>query len=303
MKLGDLLSPERIRVPLRARSVAAGFEELAGTLRRKGGEGSTSIASPPSVSPSGQSCLATLRRAEGGGSAPRVALGVAPRPLEPHPDSASGPSDLPHPRILILLDGTGMNAEAQARVQAACFAPAVERALLRSGGAEQILGIRPLTEAGLARPLRVEDVMTPLSYRIYPDTPMDEVLDLVVRRELATVPVVGEGLQVLGMISAGDVLRYGLQSGTGRSRGRADGGSEPASRAEDVMSRSVLCVSDDEPLNDAAQLLANRNADQLPVVRDGEIVGFLTRNAVLTALFAKREPDSKPPESIEGSSE
>ncbi len=298
MKLGDLLSPERIRVPLRARSVRAGFEELATTLGRKGGEGSISITSPPSVSPSGQSCLATLRREEGGASEPLLALGVAPRPLEPHPDSGSASPDLPHPRILILLDAVGMTAEARGRVQTACFAPAVERALLRSGGAEQILGIRPLTEAGLSRPLRVEDVMTPLSYRIYPDTPMDEVLDLVVRRELAAVPVVGEGLQVLGVISAGDVLRYGLQSATGRSRSRSEEGPKSASRAEDIMSRSVLCVSDDEPLNDAAQLLANRNADQLPVVRDGEIVGFLTRSAVLTALFAARGADPNPPESM-----
>ena len=56
-------------------------------------------------------------------------------------------------------------------------------------------------------------------------------------------------------------------------------------RARDVMTRSVLCVSEDQSLVDAATMMVNRGVDQLPVVREGELVGFLTRDAILRLLF------------------
>jgi predicted transcriptional regulator len=54
------------------------------------------------------------------------------------------------------------------------------------------------------------------------------------------------------------------------------------------MSRTVMCVSEEEELANAAQVMINKEADQLPVVRDGEIVGVLTRDSVLDALFWDR---------------
>ena len=55
--------------------------------------------------------------------------------------------------------------------------------------------------------------------------------------------------------------------------------------ARDVMTRSVLCVSEDQTLVDVASLMVNRDVEQLPVVREGELVGFVTREAVLRALL------------------
>jgi CBS domain-containing protein len=38
---------------------------------------------------------------------------------------------------------------------------------------------------------------------------------------------------------------------------------------------------------DAASLMVSRGVEQLPVVREGELVGFLTRDAVLRVLFGR----------------
>jgi len=51
------------------------------------------------------------------------------------------------------------------------------------------------------------------------------------------------------------------------------------------MTRAVLCVSEDQTLVDVASLMVNRDVEQLPVVREGELVGFVTREAVLRALL------------------
>ena len=38
---------------------------------------------------------------------------------------------------------------------------------------------------------RVSEALVPSQYRVYPDTPLTEVVDLMVRRSLHAVPVVG----------------------------------------------------------------------------------------------------------------
>ena len=51
------------------------------------------------------------------------------------------------------------------------------------------------------------------------------------------------------------------------------------------MTRSVMCVSEEQSLVEAASIMVNRKVQQLPVIRDGEVVGLLTRKEALRWLF------------------
>jgi len=133
--------------------------------------------------------------------------------------------------------------------------------------------------------LLVEDALEAAKYRVYPDTPLSEIVDLMVRREISAVPVVGERYEVLGIITTGDALDMVLRESPGDE-------SEGESRhedltARDVMTRAVLCVSESQKLTDAARMMVNRDVDQLPVVREGELIGLITRDAILSALHAE----------------
>jgi len=134
-------------------------------------------------------------------------------------------------------------------------------------------------------PLLVGHTLETVKYRVYPDTPMSEVVDLMVRRGVRALPVVGEQYEVLGIITTGDALREVLRDGAVEEPGGEvrDG----TRRARDVMTRAVLCVSETQPLADAARMMANRKVEQLPVVRDGELVGLITRDAILHALHGE----------------
>ena len=96
------------------------------------------------------------------------------------------------------------------------------------------------------------------------------------------MPVVGEQYEVLGIITTGDALREVMRDGSVEEQG-AEAGEVPR-LARDVMTRAVLCVSETQPLADAARMMANRKVEQLPVVRDGELIGLITRDAILHAL-------------------
>ena len=142
-------------------------------------------------------------------------------------------------------------------------------------------------EARQSGDLRVEHAFEAVRYRVYPETPLAEVVDLMVRRGAHAIPVVGEQYEVLGIITTGDALNRVLRDGPSEDDDARD--DRGALTARDVMTRAVLCVSETQPLLDAARMMVNRDVEQLPVVRDGELIGLITRDAVLGALHGSRD--------------
>jgi CBS domain-containing protein len=108
------------------------------------------------------------------------------------------------------------------------------------------------------------------------------VVDLMVRLAIGAVPVVGDGAEVLGMVTSGDALGQLMheQSTSGVIP------QEPLT-ARHVMTRSVMCVSEGQPLIEAAHMMLHRDVDQIPVARDGRLVGIVTRANVLRALHRR----------------
>jgi CBS domain-containing protein len=135
------------------------------------------------------------------------------------------------------------------------------------------------------RSLLVEDVVEPVKYRVYPDTPYSEVADLMVRRELHAVPVVGADYEFLGVITTGDAMEELVS----RNRVESIGGNSSVARTEltarEIMTRTVMCISEEQSLIEAASIMVNRGVEQLPVIREGEMIGLLTRREVLRWLF------------------
>lgn len=142
----------------------------------------------------------------------------------------------------------------------------------------------------------VEHVLEPLTYRIYPDTPVGELQHLMLRRGLKAIPVVGEEHELLGLITAEDVLCHILPT--------REGGPPSGRRglvARDLMTRSVLCVSESESLAAASRSLISRGVSKLPVVADGRLVGFLSRETVMEA-FAEAFVTARSPRRLDSGS-
>ena len=127
--------------------------------------------------------------------------------------------------------------------------------------------------------LRVADALVPLDTHVGPESPLADVLDIMSRRAVSAVAVVGDSGQVLGILTTGDALRLFLKEGA-----------KSTVAARDVMTRAVLCVTEEQELLDAARVMVQKNLRQLPVVREGAVLGFVTRESVLHVLT--RHPKS-----------
>jgi CBS domain-containing protein len=289
MKLADLLTADRIKIPLKATGLEAALSELTEGLTGDEGLDADDADGIPSGLISGEvgelSALApdVLLAAVRISSAKELmgAVGLADAPLE------SDLEDLPASRAVLLLVTprrlSTLRAQVIPDIMRSFRDETVRGAFLACRSAQDLRRVRGLMDVALDERLLVEDALSPVSYRVYPDTPMAEVLDLITRRGLHVVPVVGESYEVLGMITAAEALKFLLQR---RRRGSDEGAAEEESvaMARDVMSRTVMCVSEDQSLMEAANLMVNRDVAQLPVVREGELIGFLTRDTTLQRL-------------------
>jgi CBS domain-containing protein len=58
--------------------------------------------------------------------------------------------------------------------------------------------------------------------------------------------------------------------------------------AADVMKRGVTCVREDEEISDVAWLVARRGLGMLPVLREGRLVGVISRSDLVRLYAAAR---------------
>ena len=157
--------------------------------------------------------------------------------------------------------------------------------LLRARSGDGVLRVAGFMDLDPHRSLLVEDVVEPIQYRVYPDTPYSEVADLMVRRGLQAVPVVGEDYEFLGVITTGEALNELVSQARVESVGGSSASAQAEPTAREIMTRTVMCVSEEQRLIEAASIMVNRDVEQLPVIREGEMVGLLTRGEVLRWLF------------------
>lgn len=160
-------------------------------------------------------------------------------------------------------------------------------ALVTSASASQLAKSPELAAWAIRSELTVRDLMSTSPRTIAPETPVrSAVLDMV-RAGVGGLPVVDEGNRVVGMLSEKELLRHLLSHYLPRAGG--DSPSPPPASARrtvrDVMTRQVLCVAPEQPLAEVASLMLNKDVDRVPVVKHGQLVGFLTRGDIVRKLI------------------
>ena len=140
-----------------------------------------------------------------------------------------------------------------------------------------------------------KDVMTTTVITARPETPVREIAQLLLSRHISAVPVVSDEGRVLGIVSEGDLMRR-AETGTTRRcpwwlalfAGTAELADEYAKShgrlASDVMTREVVSVTEDTSVSVIAALLEERRIKRVSVIRDGRLVGIVSRADLLRGL-------------------
>jgi CBS domain-containing protein len=169
------------------------------------------------------------------------------------------------------------------------------RTLSRPSVVEAILGLRDpaaisalpaFADYALREQLAVRDIMTEQPRTVNMETALRDAARDMVLSGVSGLPVVDDDGRVVGMLSERELLRHLLNSHLvdADSRPTPPGGMTRR-HVRDAMTRQVLCVSPDQPLAEVAALMSNKDVERVPVVREGRLVGFLTRGDIVRKLI------------------
>ncbi len=108
-----------------------------------------------------------------------------------------------------------------------------------------------------------------------PDLPVPEALILMQRERIRRLPVIDKAGRLVGIVSDKDLLHASPSPATSLSvwemtylLGRIT--------VRDVMTRKVITVAEDTPVEDAARMMADHKIGGLPVVSGKSVVGIIT---------------------------
>lgn len=145
--------------------------------------------------------------------------------------------------------------------------------------------------------MQARDVMTSPVVTVGPDAPLHQVCEALLAHRISGVLVVAPDGSVLGTVGDGDLLhRHEVDTDTQpHDRGwwkwltQVDGApaayvKSHGAHARDVMSPHFATVSEETPAAEVATLLEQRHIRRVPVLRDGQLVGIVTRADLVRAL-------------------
>jgi CBS domain-containing protein len=152
--------------------------------------------------------------------------------------------------------------------------------------------------------LTAADIMTRNVITARPDDSVAKIARLLSDHEISAQPICDPQGTVLGMLSEGDLIRpFGQENTTKRAwwlNLLAEGHDLAPSfleslrvedrPARDLMVVPVITASPDTSVPELADLLARHHIKRLPILRDGQLVGIVSRADVVHAIA--RTPDS-----------
>lgn len=152
--------------------------------------------------------------------------------------------------------------------------------------------------------MRAHQIMTRPVISVTPETPILEAANLMLQRHVSGLPVIDKAGELVGIVSEGDFIRRS-EIGTQRKRGRwlkfiIGSGKEAdefvhehGRKVAEVMTTEPVTITEDTALEDIVQLMEKNNIKRLPVIRDGKVVGIVSRSNLLQAVasLAREIPD------------
>jgi CBS domain-containing protein len=113
----------------------------------------------------------------------------------------------------------------------------------------------------LAKHIMTTDVIT-----VSPNTTIRNLAMTLIKNQISGAPVSGKNGKIVGVVSEADIV---------------------AKKGKDVkaiMSKKIISVSEETPVEEIARLMTTHRIKRLPVMRKDEVVGIVSRADIVSAI-------------------
>ncbi|MBF0119541.1 MAG: DUF190 domain-containing protein [Desulfobacterales bacterium] len=147
----------------------------------------------------------------------------------------------------------------------------------------------------IPRHLKVKDIMTFQPKVVQTDTPVSEVVNILLSSTFTGVPVVDKNNKPLGVISQGDLIyragmpvRLGILAEAGTENLNEVLSKLSAKNAKDIMSKPPVSIHEDKQLTEAVNIMLTKGLKRLPVINDqGKLTGILSRMDIFHTISSE----------------
>jgi CBS domain-containing protein len=111
--------------------------------------------------------------------------------------------------------------------------------------------------------ISIHRVMTPNPLSISPNRELREAVELMIKNNISSIPVVDEE-EIVGIITKGELMEFYSQKFSGKWK------------VSDLMSRNVITVNENHSIGHVISIMEEKRIGKIVVMRDQEPVGIIT---------------------------
>jgi len=114
--------------------------------------------------------------------------------------------------------------------------------------------------------MMAKDIMTKDIITVVPTMTIKKLAMTLIKNQVSGAPVAGKNGKIIGVVSEADIV---------------------AKRGKDVkaiMSKKIISVHEETPVEEIAQLMTTHNIKRVPVMRGDDVVGIVSRADIVSAI-------------------
>jgi CBS domain-containing protein len=143
--------------------------------------------------------------------------------------------------------------------------------------------------------VKAADVMVRDVITVKPEDDIAHAVKLLLENDVSALPVVEDDGKVVGVLSEADLIHreeigtdkhhpWWLEAVMPASKLAGEFAKSHGHRVDEVMTLDPVTASEDATLGEIATLLEHHRIKRLPIVRDGKLVGIVSRSNLIQAL-------------------
>lgn len=143
--------------------------------------------------------------------------------------------------------------------------------------------------------MRAVDVMVRNVVTVHPETEVADAVKLLAEHDISALPVVDDRGALVGMLSEADLIHraeigtekhrpWWVEAVTGASTLAAEYAQAYGRTVDALMTTTLVTVSEDTTLAEIASIFERQRIKRVPVVREGRLVGIVSRSNLIQAL-------------------
>ena len=114
--------------------------------------------------------------------------------------------------------------------------------------------------------MNAKDIMTRDIITVAPTMSVKNLAMTLIKNQISGAPVAGKNGKILGVVSEADII------------------AKQGKDVKAIMSKTVISVGEDTPIEEIARLMTTHAIKRLPVMTEGVIVGIVSRADIVSAI-------------------